>query len=184
MHPTPFQLWWKNIKTNITNDSGNYNVTDLSLYKDRMMKYHFVNSYEEHQKNDHEGAVLSEYTHDVKVTCNATNNWYVLDYAVTVLNTSKKMLRVSTRMGYYAVFLLNQPIRPTQPGRPFLADIIPHSLSAVQSGSMLLKYPRFRICVNHINIWHINFCYCYCYYTVSDGFSGAVGQLPSAFLVN
>ena len=45
MHPTPFQLWWKHIKTNITNDSGNYNIADLSLYKDRMMKDRFVNSY-------------------------------------------------------------------------------------------------------------------------------------------
>ena len=45
MHPTPFQLWWRHIKTTITNDSGNYNITDLSLYKDRMMKDRFVNSY-------------------------------------------------------------------------------------------------------------------------------------------
>ena len=45
MHPTPFQLWWRHIKTNITNDSGNYNITDLSLYKDRMMKDRFANSY-------------------------------------------------------------------------------------------------------------------------------------------
>ena len=45
MHPTPFQLWWRHIKTNITNNSGNYNITDLSLYKDRMTKDRFVNSY-------------------------------------------------------------------------------------------------------------------------------------------
>ena len=45
MHPTPFQLCWRHIKTNITNNSGNYNITDLSLYKDRMMKDCFVNSY-------------------------------------------------------------------------------------------------------------------------------------------
>ena len=45
MHLTPFQLWWRHIKTNITNNSGNYNITDLSLYKDRMMKDRFVNSY-------------------------------------------------------------------------------------------------------------------------------------------
>ena len=45
MHPIPFQLWWRHIKTNITNNSGNYNITDLSLYKDRMMKDRFVNSY-------------------------------------------------------------------------------------------------------------------------------------------
>ena len=45
MHPTPFQLWWRYIKTNFTNDSGSYNINDLSLYKDRMMKDRFVNSY-------------------------------------------------------------------------------------------------------------------------------------------
>ena len=45
MHPTPFQLWRRHIKTNITNDSGNYNITDLYLYKDRVMKDRFVNSY-------------------------------------------------------------------------------------------------------------------------------------------
>jgi len=39
MHQTLFQLWSRHrtTLTNITNGNGNYNITDLSLYKGRSL---------------------------------------------------------------------------------------------------------------------------------------------------